>query len=681
MRMSKHLPMKRIRSWMEVLKPEPLRQRALAWLALLQSKPMHQHLHPWVSTLKPTPMKHVRLLVLTDDLPRASLALAETRCFHPDQRAPEAERLATLPGRPFHDIHTQAQSRLDKIARLIHFEPPASVEPVRVVDQDELARLNDWLGRLWDETSNYEEDFRQLDDARRLIHDQQAALENFRHLNIDLGMLRARTRFLNIHVGLVPRENLRQLEGAVTLAGHILHVYLESHDHVHVVIVGPTDDHGSDLSALLTAAGFQSIPIPEELDSEPAKLQREFAGRLGAIAEERATLAETLERWSECYHEPLREARRTLMLAEPLVHLDSALRSTGHLAHLAGWVPARAIDALSRQLDEALAGHYDLRVRDPLPEERPLVPTVPIKSRWLTPFALLVNQYGIPAYGEVDPTPWFAVTFLLMFGMMFGDLGHGAVIALAAVLARKKLPKFYLFGVFAGISSMGFGLLFGSVFGYEEILPALWMSPLHDPVLMLEVALGWGIAFILIACLLGIYNRLVIGDRLGALFERHGLINLIFYLAFLWGGYGLATGAGFGVVPAVLVIGSLLALAAFQWHHLKAPTGEKILVVAIETLDTVIVYLSNTLSFLRVAAFSLNHVALALAVFTLADMMGQFGHVVTILLGNVFILVLEGGIVMIQVMRLQYYEGFSRYFSGTGHQFLPLRLRRGTASS
>ncbi len=91
-------------------------------------------------------------------------------------------------------------------------------------------------------------------------------------------------------------------------------------------------------------------------------------------------------------------------------------------------------------------------------------------------------------------------------------------------------------------------------------------------------------------------------------------------------------------------------------------------------------YLSNTLSFLRVSAFSLNHVALSLAVFTLAGMMGTFGHLMTVVLGNVFILVLEGGIVMIQVMRLQYYEGFSRYFSGDGREFAPLRLRRGPAS-
>jgi vacuolar-type H+-ATPase subunit I/STV1 len=70
--------------------------------------------------------------------------------------------------------------------------------------------------------------------------------------------------------------------------------------------------------------------------------------------------------------------------------------------------------------------------------------------------------------------------------------------------------------------------------------------------------------------------------------------------------------------------------------------------------------------------------ALSIAVLTLAEMMGATGHVITVILGNVFVLVLEGGIVMIQVMRLQYYEGFSRYFSGEGHEFSPLRLRSGT---
>ena len=138
----------------------------------------------------------------------------------------------------------------------------------------------------------------------------------------------------------------------------------------------------------------------------------------------------------------------------------------------------------------------------------------------------------------------------------------------------------------------------------------------------------------------------------------------------------MGTGKPVGNVPALLIVASLGALALQSWYHLKAPLGEKILVVFIETLETIIGYVSNTLSFLRVAAFSLNHVALAIAVFTLAEMMGTFGHMVTIILGNVFMIVLEGGIVMIQVLRLEFYEGFARYFSGDGHEFTPLRLHR-----
>ena len=83
----------------------------------------------------------------------------------------------------------------------------------------------------------------------------------------------------------------------------------------------------------------------------------------------------------------------------------------------------------------------------------------------------------------------FAATFLLMFGSMFGDVGQGAIIAGLAWYLRDKLGRFYPFGVMAGISSICFGFLFGSVFGYEHLLPALWMSPLHDP--MALAIHGW----------------------------------------------------------------------------------------------------------------------------------------------------------------------------------------------
>jgi V/A-type H+-transporting ATPase subunit I len=294
---------------------------------------------------------------------------------------------------------------------------------------------------------------------------------------------------------------------------------------------------------------------------------------------------------------------------------------------------------------------------------------------------MLVKQYGIPQYGEVDPTPLFAATFLLMFGSMFGDVGQGAVIAGAGWYFRDKLGRFWLFGIMAGVSSMFFGFLYGSIFGYEEVLPALWKSPIHHPILMLKIALGYGVLFLVVACLLAIYNRLVVRNLAGALFGPHGIVNLVFYLSLVSGGLNLATAGRFGTLPLILVVLALGTLAWYAWRHLEAPIGEKVLVVFIETLETIIGYVSNTLSFLRVAAFSLNHAALSIAVLTLAGMMETTGHIITVILGNLFVLVLEGGIVMIQVMRLEYYEGFSRYFSGDGHEFAPLRLQRGSPGS
>jgi V/A-type H+-transporting ATPase subunit I len=626
-------------------------------------------------------MRHVRLLVLTEDLPQASLALAQTESFHPDTRPPSETRLSGLPGRDYRDTFNQARSRLDKIAKLIPVPESPEIATVRVVEHPELLALNEWLGQIRQKTSRYEEDFRRLDDQDRFAREQEAALDNFQHLNIDLGMLRSKTRFLDFYVGVVPRENLRQLEGAVGLADHLLHVYMERGESAHVVIVGPTGTKEAQLSAVLNSAGFQPIPIPEDLDEKPEHIRGDLKAQHEDIRTQREAQHQRLAEWSEGFRERLAEARRTLMLAEPLVTLDPSIRSAGHLAYLAGWVPTRAVDGLAKRLGETLALPFEMLTRIPLPEERKLVPTLPVRNRLLEPFAMLVHQYGIPEYGEVDPTPLFAVTFLLMFGSMFGDVGQGAVIAALAWYFRAKLGRFWLFGLMAGLASVLFGFLYGSIFGYEHVLPALWMSPIHDPILMLKIALGYGVVFLVVACVLAIYNRALIGNWWGAVFGHHGVVNLVFYLALVWGGLNLGMAGSFGIAPAVLTVGALAALAWYGWRHLDAPVGEKVLVVFIETLETVIGYVSNTLSFLRVAAFSLNHVALSIAVFTLAGMMGSFGHVVTVILGNVFVLVLEGGIVMIQVMRLQYYEGFSRYFSGEGHEFAPLKLRRGPAAS
>ena len=150
--------------------------------------------------------------------------------------------------------------------------------------------------------------------------------------------------------------------------------------------------------------------------------------------------------------------------------------------------------------------------------------------------------------------------------------------------------------------------------------------------------------------------------------------GLLFYLGLLYAGFSAAVGTDSGVIGILAIVIPFIAILGYIWHENQTNFGERVLIVLVEGFETIINYISNTLSFLRVAAFSLNHVALAIAVFTLADMLGTAGHWITIVLGNVFIIVFEGAIVAIQVLRLEYYEGFSRFFSGDGREYRPLKM-------
>jgi V/A-type H+-transporting ATPase subunit I len=289
----------------------------------------------------------------------------------------------------------------------------------------------------------------------------------------------------------------------------------------------------------------------------------------------------------------------------------------------------------------------------------------------------LVRSYGVPRYGEFDPALLFAISYVLLFGAMFGDVGHGAVLMGIALFLRGKLAWLRAVGLLAGASACAFGMLYGSVFGFETLIQPLWMSPMHDASRMLELAILSGVGFITATFLINIYNRLGRGQLTHALFDGHALAGLLFYAGAVLGLGNLIHGQKFGIFNAAASLSGLALIALRHWSTSQAAVAERVLVTLIETLETATNLFANTLSFLRVAAFSLNHVALALAVFTLANSLGTAGHAITVVIGNVVIIALEGGIVAIQSLRLMYYEGFSRFFSGDGVEFKPLAFGTG----
>ncbi len=626
----------------------------------------------------PLPMKHVLLQVMTEDLPQVSLTLAELAVFSPDYRPIHDEQFPTIPGQRFREIYNQACSRLEKISKHVSLSSQIRLKTIHVISERELEKTNNWLGKVWARCSAFEETFHRLTDEEHMIQQLEEALDNFSELNLDLSLLQGEKLFLDIHVGIIPRANVTQLKEAVGLADYLIFPYMEHGENAHVIVVGPKGERQEELGSVLDTAGFNPLPIPPELHAEPEKVQSELQARRGRLAKERQKESEGMASCANELRGELELARGVLVMAEPFVRVDTAARSAGQLSIVSGWIPARDLRRTKKALGKRLKNPFHIDSRSPTAEERPLVPSYMPKNRLMAPFATLVKQYGVPRYGEVDPTLIFALSFIAMFGMMFGDVGHGLTIMAVGWLARRRLKSFTCFAVCIGISATVFGVLYGSIFGYEELFHAVWIPPLSNPLYMLSVALMWGIGFLLLITLISIYNRMVLSEFHQAIFDSNGMVSIALYLSALGGLYNLYHNGEFGLPAATVSIGALLTLFGYKLVEIKAPPGERLLVALIETFETITGYVSNTLSFLRVAAFSLNHVALAIAVFTLVEMItSAHGRVLMVVFGNIFILILEGAIVTIQALRLEYYEGFSRFYSGDGQEFKPLKLETG----
>ena len=624
---------------------------------------------------KPLRMNWVTVYLLRDDARQVSLLLARFGNFQPERLTQVEKTLPESPGIHYRELATSARTRLDKITNDIgkNLTAESAVNIASIPTEAELVKLDQWLGELWQACSVRQEEERHLDEQNKHIDRLTQTLEQFSALDMDLSLLQKSDSLLDLRLLTLPQENLQRLQEALALAAYRLHPFLTHDKTTHVLLAG-LPQPGRKIDMLLQVAGCQPIEIPPEFQNHPHQVRKELNKRIAAIATARASLRQQMHDFTRKYALRLQQAGTQLQLAFAYAGLTPALHARGNLCVVAGWVPYRDLPALKNQLQKMLPQRFVLHVREPHVDERLRVPSLTQHPRWLQPFADLVANYGTPRYGELDPTLLFALTFVAMFGMMFGDIGHGGIIALGGLVAWRRLSGYGPFVLALGLSSMGFGLLYGSLFGYETIIHPVWMSPFSDPALMLLLAIYWGIGYISFASALNIRNLFVERRYKEALWGSRGLAGITLYLSIIYGASRWLVDGSMDRICLGIILVSLSAIFQYHWRILQASAGEKVLVVVIEAFETLMSYIANTLSFLRVAAFSLNHVVLAVAVFALAGMLEGAGHWIAVILGNGFILVLEGAIVAIQVLRLEYYEGFSRYFSGEGRRFEPLSL-------
>ncbi|MCX7891617.1 MAG: hypothetical protein N2544_04500 [Burkholderiales bacterium] len=621
-------------------------------------------------------MQHVSLWLVREDAPAASLALAGLGSFCPDAAEGLKLDLPDVSETRYRDVYLSARSRLDRIVAFAGVTPEVRMPPApQPVALAQLVELDARLAEIWSACFERAEKLRAIEEARAHIAQLSATLATFADLDVDLGALLAEHRFLDVRLGSLPAANVSRLREALALAGFVIDVFGESEGAARAIVVGPAG-HEVQIASLLATAGWRGIEVPPELRTHPERAREDLDRRLAALAAEEKAAREARDAVWHAHWQEIEAAETTLALAAPYADLvEKALRGRGGLTLITGWLPARDAEALRAALAARLKHPHLLKLRDPEPGERSLVPSIVRTPQLLKGFATLVHTYGVPRYGEIDPTALFAVSFVLMFGMMFGDVGQGAVLAAAGAFLRGRLAPARVLAVACGIASMAFGFLYGSVFGYEGWIHPVWVAPLTDPLRMLAVAVFWGIGFIVIASLIRVHNLYVEHGLAAALSDAGGAAGLVLYLGAVIGLVSVARGGTFGYLPAAMIALGAAAIFRHAFREQQGKPPERVLVAAIETFEALIGFFANTLSFMRVGAFSLNHVALAAAVFAIADMLGGAASWAAIVVGNVFIMVLEGAIVAIQALRLEYYEGFSRFFSGDGREFHPLLLR------
>ena len=319
------------------------------------------------------------------------------------------------------------------------------------------------------------------------------------------------------------------------------------------------------------------------------------------------------------------------------------------------------------------------------------------------PFEMYVKMYGLPDYHEMDPTIFVAVTYSFIFGVMFGDVGQGLLLALGGFFLYKKkhLDLAAIIGT-AGIFSTFFGFMFGSVFGFEDIIDAVWLRPAEAMTLVpglgnmntiFVVAIIFGMFLILLTMVFHVINAVKTRDVEGTWFDQNAVCGLVFYgtltasAILLLTGNPLPAAAVLIVLFAVPLILIMLKEPITRLVEKKTPAieGSKPMFFVqsfFELFEIMLSFLSNTLSFVRIGAFAVSHAAMMGVVLMLAGAEGG-GSInwIIIVLGNLFVCAMEGLIVGIQVLRLEYYEMFSRFYKGSGKEFRPFLQRVNQKSS
>ncbi len=635
-------------------------------------------------------MQAVNVIGLMNHIDEVITVLGESGVFHPDEVSnfytdlKEFTHLQTK--NSYAEPLTNLKSALNQtkrnfpLADVSDFSP--SIEELESFSATTTAEIDTLIASKVDAEAK-------LEAAK---HDLSIA-EHFAGLDVEIQKV-LQMKYMKARFGRLPKDSVKKLEAYKDTEYVDFAVCTVDKTHSWGVYFAPKENV-EEIDKIFEGLFFEPTELVGE-DETPGEKIEGYKKEIPLLEQKAKEAQQKLDRYLDDNNEQI---TRYLSKLEEL-YLYAGIRSKA-LQHnnsfiIVGWVPSENKKQLQRRLKKIRSVELDF---SPAKDEMDKRPPVKLKNCFFArPFEFYTEMYGVPNYNEIDPTFFIAITYIVIFGIMFADIGQGVCLSIIGILMWKlKGMKIGKILAPCGISSVIFGTVFGSVFGFEHVLDQLYYAmgfngkPIEvmtskSIISILLAAVAIGVLLVITAMCLNVYSSFKQGHIGHALFSANGVAGIIFYSSLIFGMVcELFLNIRILTLPYILGLIVLPFLLIFFKEPLdglisRSPDwkpeswGGYIMEHLIESIMVLLEYVTNTVSFLRVGAFVLVHAGMMMVVFVLADTAGPVAYWPIVIFGNAFVMVLEALLVSIQVLRLEYYEMFSRFYSGEGRPFEPVRI-------
>jgi len=549
------------------------------------------------------------------------------------------------------------RSQVDEFASLsnrFNKELPASLSPPETHEESPehlaeaaLKTLRKWCADLLCLQKEFNSVFKEIDELEIL----KALLEAIPDHDIDFSWIDQTSDILYKKLYSCPTGAFNHPSGK-----NIVVEIFPAVEQDFILMIG-TPDHLQIVEAASTLVGCKKVNIPSWLTSQPTHRVDDIIKRISSLRQKLQNIETRLTAHKE--DEKLKQSLSSVRLLLWIIENPQANSAKKEFCHISGWTSAESPKDLEEALNKA---GIETEVSF---SEKPVSQHPPVHmphAWWIQPFSLFVDFAGTPASDEIDPTPLLALIVPLLFGYMFPDVGHGLVLVIAGLVFNKKIPQAGIL-IPCGLASAGFGFIFGDVFGRHDIIDAIWLNPMDDPLKVIAAPLVLG-ALILTTGLIFSGIEAHWRGELKKWFQTEApvlllylvLIPSIFWIEILW------------LTGPVLIwfsVGNLFYCTTSKALCLLYSFGN--------LFESILRLGLNSISFMRVGVFALAHSGASHAANMIADMIDNtLLFIIFLIFSHAFIIGFEGLIVFIQTTRLILFEFFSRFLKAEGRVFKPV---------